>query len=127
MFKGNYLRAAIVICSTFLAVACSRTVRQDPKHLDARSGATSTSNSLSRQAVWATTNLVPLAWVVYSDPVSLGIIKELFARNGIQYDVFSNLGISVLVRGVDFDRAKAILESNMRLKGEIQFIVQQPR
>jgi len=60
---------------------------------------------------------VALVSVAYGDIVSLNVIRETLDKAGIDYAMYSNLGLSFLVRSGDLARAKQLLRSEVRLGG----------
>ena len=107
-----------------LTVGCSRILQQDRASANGRPDVQSNSNYVSLPMGVAKTNLVPLARTGLSDSTTIGIVRELLDRNGIEYRLFPQHGINVLVRGVDFNRARTLLQDDVRLKErEIQYAV----
>ena len=59
---------------------------------------------------------VLIASISYSDEDSFKVIREILANNNIQYDLYSSLGLHVLVQRANFRGAQQLLIADMRLK-----------
>jgi|ERR1041385_829799 hypothetical protein len=114
----RYLGIATLAFLTLWQVSCCRTPHgrtQSTKAIPAL--VVQNSNYVSHPTTLAKSDFVPLAAFDCADAITIGIAKELLDRSEIQYERFAELGCYILVRPIDFKKAKAIIQGDMRLEG----------